>query len=172
MLGELRKIPGADRFTLVSVQALHPFYSRGDESHRELDDAAGSRAGDRRQYRACSIASSKNLPGSASAALIFVGFSQGVAMAYRAALFGKRPSAGVIALGGDIPPDVKTVPATRWPRVLVGAGHEDLWYTAPKVDADEAFLRAHGVDVDVVRFAGGHAWTDEFRVAAGRWLSA
>ena len=31
MLAELERIPGIARWTLASVQALHPFYTRGDE---------------------------------------------------------------------------------------------------------------------------------------------
>ena len=30
MFVELQQIPGADRWTKVSIQALHPFYIRGD----------------------------------------------------------------------------------------------------------------------------------------------
>ena len=48
----MRRIPGAERWRLVSIQGLHRFYQRRDERRgRELDDAAGSRAGDRRQSR-------------------------------------------------------------------------------------------------------------------------
>src|SRR5450830_692898 len=32
MLDELRRIPGSDAWTLVSVQALNRFYTRGDQS--------------------------------------------------------------------------------------------------------------------------------------------
>jgi predicted esterase len=103
---------------------------------------------------------------------VFLGFSQGAAMAYRAALCGRYPAAGVIALGGDIPEDVKTQTAVRWPPVLLGAGIRETWYTADKVAADEEFLASRGVAHQIVRFDGGHEWTDEFRLAVGRWLHA
>ena len=32
MLEEMRRIPGADAWRLVSVQALHRFYTRGDQA--------------------------------------------------------------------------------------------------------------------------------------------
>ena len=91
-------------------------------------------------------------------------------MAYRAAMCGRYPAAGIVALGGDIPPDVQTDVARPWPPVLLGAGVRDPWYTAEKVSADERFLTSSGVTHEIVRFDGGHEWTDEFRLAAGRWL--
>jgi predicted esterase len=105
---------------------------------------------------------------------VFVGFSQGAAMAYRAALLGALPAAGIIALAGDIPPELKTDAATRhpWPKVLIGVGHLEQWYSGDKVDADLAFLSARGIDHSIVRFRGGHEWTEDFRDAAGTFLAA
>jgi dienelactone hydrolase len=54
--------------------------------------------------------------------IVFAGFSQGVAMAYRAAA--AIPTTAVIALGGDVPPDVIPV-ARSLPPVLVGRGVRD-----------------------------------------------
>ena len=110
--------------------------------------------------------------GNEARVVVFLGFSQGAAMAYRAALCGRYPAAGVIALGGDIPPDVQTRAARRWPPVLIGAGTGDTWYTADKVAADQQFLASRQIAHEIVRFDGGHEWTDEFRRAAGRWLQA
>jgi predicted esterase len=182
MIGELRQVPGADRFTLASVQALHPFYSRGNErlgaswmtrQDRELAIADNIAYVDRvvDELVAEAFVGPDVSPASGPPPIVFAGFSQGTAMAYRAALLGTHPSAGVIALGGDIPPDVKTVPARQWPPLLIGAGRDDFWYTAAKVAADEAFLTSHRVAFETKRFAGGHEWTDEFRQAAGHWLA-
>ena len=71
--------------------------------------------------------------------LIYAGFSQGVAMAYRAAALAQRPCDGVIALAGDVPPDVAPL-ATSLPRVLLGRGTEDKWYTGEKAAKDRAVL--------------------------------
>ena len=71
--------------------------------------------------------------------LIYVGFSQGVAMAYRAAALVQRPCDGIIALAGDVPPDVAPLAASL-PKVLIGRGTEDKWYTAEKAAADLAVL--------------------------------
>ena len=95
-------------------------------------------------------------------------------MAYRAALSGTRPAAGIIALAGDIPPELKTDEATRhpWPKVLIGVGHLEQWYSSDKVKQDEEFLASRGIDHSIVRFKGGHEWTEEFRNAAGAFLAA
>jgi predicted esterase len=101
--------------------------------------------------------------------LFFLGFSQGASMAYRAALMGKHRSAGIIALAGDVPPELKTVPAVAWPRVLVAGGTRDEWFRS-KLEADVAFFTAHGVHHDVLRFDGAHEWTDDFSHAVSRFL--
>jgi predicted esterase len=103
---------------------------------------------------------------------VFVGFSQGVAMAYRAATRGRHKAAGIIALAADIPPELKerTTPEVVFPPLLIGAGTRDRIYPEAKLDADVKFLKSRGVDHEVVRFTGGHAWTATFRRAAARWL--
>lgn len=93
-------------------------------------------------------------------------------MAYRAALLGAHPAAGVVALAGDIPPEVKDAARRRHPcpPVLIGTGVREHWYTPDKVSADTTFLVSQGVRPEICRFDGGHEWTDEFRSAVGRWL--
>jgi predicted esterase len=54
--------------------------------------------------------------------------------------------------------------------VLIGRGREDTWYTAEKLEADRAALRARGVAVETQLHPGGHEWTPEFREAAGEFL--
>jgi predicted esterase len=168
-LDEIRRIPGIDRWHVAAVQALHRFYTRDQQKvvgswmtrqDRELAIA------DNVAYVDAVIRQLADRP----ATLIFLGFSQGASMAYRAALMGSHRAAGIIALGGDIPPEVKSAPAVAWPRVLIGAGTADEWYRA-RVDGDVAHLTSLGVAHDVVRFDGGHEWTDEFRAAASRFLS-
>jgi predicted esterase len=54
---------------------------------------------------------------------------------------------------------------------LIGVGSRDSWYSGARADADLAFLQQRGIQHDVVRYEGGHEFTDEFREAAGRWLA-
>jgi predicted esterase len=173
MLDDVLRIPGVkEEWRVASVQGLHRFYARGDQSvvaswmtrqDRELAIADNAAYLD----RAVEVAGGRE-----STIIVFLGFSQGAAMAYRAALRGRHPAAGVIALGGDIPPDVQPEAADRWPAVLLGAGTRDVFYTPEKASADERYLTSAGVPHDIVRFDGGHEWTDAFREAAGGWLRA
>ena len=172
MLAEVRQIPGADRWRLVSVQALHRFYTRRDQQVV----ASWMTRQDREHAIADNIAYVNQVVAEVAddaEVLVYAGFSQGAAMAYRAAICGRRTAAGIIALAGDIPPELKPAPGGGpWPRVLIGAGSSEEWYTPERVDTDVAFLQDSGVTHEVVRFQGGHEWTSEFRAAAGRWLES
>jgi predicted esterase len=178
MLEELRRIPGADSWTRISIQALHPFYIRGDSrvvaswmTRQDRDLAIA----DNIAYvqGAVALACNAQPPSNPAAQLpsIYVGFSQGAAMAYRAALHSPVPAAGIIALAGDIPPELKSDESVTWPPVLIGVGDREEWYAGEKLNADVEFLQSKGIHHDVVRFPGGHEWTDEFRVSAGRMLT-
>jgi predicted esterase len=105
-----------------------------------------------------------------AAPIVYIGFSQGVAMAYRAAVLGSERAQGVIAVGGDVPPEVKTVSVDRFPPVLIAAGQNDSWYTSEKLEADASFLRSYGVQAEIFRYSGGHEWADELRIHLSRAL--
>jgi predicted esterase len=173
-LERLRSIPGAHRWILVSIQALNRFY-RG----RSEEVVAGWMT---RQDREQAIADNKAYVTAvldevrrehrAAAPAVFAGFSQGVAMAFRAADASPHPAAGVIALGSDVPPELDAASLSRIPRVLLGRGTRDEWYTAAKFDADVRRLTAAPVaDLRPHQFEAGHEWTADFGAAAGRWLT-
>lgn len=103
-------------------------------------------------------------------AIVFAGFSQGVAMAYRAGLLGRRPCAAIIAGCGDVPPELGSEVTREWPRVLATTGASDAWYTPAQLEADLAFLRAHGADASALVFEGGHEWPQELSEAVGQLL--
>ena len=168
---ELRKIPGAAQWVLCAVQALHPFYNRTGEViaswmtrlDRELAIA------DNVRYAASVVDElRRTLP--LSGGLVFLGFSQGAAMAYRAAAASSHPCRGVVVLGGDVPPELESRDLAAFPPVLLGRGSSEEWYDAAKMEHDVELLRGKGVDVRPCVFEGGHEWTNEFRAAAGRFL--
>jgi len=172
-LAELDRIPGSERWTRVAVQALHRHYS---ESRRHVVGSWMTRQ-DRELAIADNVAYVRDVVGAVrreyetTGALVCCGFSQGVAMAYRAGLRAGRVCRGIIALAGDVPPELRSDPALAWPPVLVGRGRLDAWYTQEKMDADLAFLGGTGSPAIPLVFDGGHEWTDEFRAEAGRFLS-
>jgi predicted esterase len=174
ILEELRCVDGIARWRVVAVQGLHRFYSKGDRrvvaswmttQDRELAIADNLAYVDRAIEAGAAADDLSRLP------LVFCGFSQGAAMAYRAALLGRHRAAGILVLGGDVPPDIKTAPdPSEWPPVLVASGAGDRFYTPEKLAADVAFLRERGVAHEAVSFDGGHEWTAAFREAAADWL--
>ncbi len=173
-LEQLRSIPGVDGWMLVAVQGLHRFYT----GRMEEVVASWMTRQDREQAIADNIAYVDRVVEAVGREhqtvepLVYVGFSQGVAMAFRAAVRGAARAAGVIALGGDVPPDVHGQRASQFGRVLLGRGVRDSWYTDEKVRSDVERLQANGVEVEAVVFDGGHEWTDEFRQAASQFLQS
>lgn len=175
VLAEVKQIPGISRWRIAAVQGLHRFYTRNNRDviaswmtrqDRELAISDNVAYVD----KVVDLVLAEGPEPKAPQTLIFLGFSQGAAMAYRAAALGRHPASGVIALAGDIPPELKEHPTIALPPVLIGAGTEDTWYTTSKLDPDVAFLSSRGVAHEVVRFTGGHEWREEFRGAAGYWL--
>ena len=178
MLEALRRIRGDRRWLLVSAQALHRFYTRSNEvvanwmtrEDREgaIDDnityVASVVAAVRREYACRDV-------------LVYCGFSQGVAMAYRAAAFAHErdvlvpAAAGAIMLAGDVPPDVAPRIASL-PPLLIGRGSSDRWYTESKAAADLAVFHAAGVAPRMHVFDDGHVWHETFVQAAGEFVDS
>ncbi|HSS78966.1 MAG TPA: phospholipase [Thermoanaerobaculia bacterium] len=170
-LEQLRRLPGANRWVLCAVQALHPFYNRAGEviaswMTREQREHAIE---DNIRYAASVVAEvRRELP--VSQRLAYLGFSQGAAMAYRAAAGSGYSCLGVVVLGGDVPPELESRDLSHFPPVLLGRGSSEEWYDAAKMEHDVELLRKKGVDIRPCVFQGGHEWTNEFRAEAGRFL--
>jgi len=156
-MSELQQIPGIERWTVVAVQALHPFYMNRTGAivaswMTSLDRELAIE--DNRAYVRAIV---EQFPPPRQ--LVFLGFSQGVAMAYRAAAGSQ--ATGVIALGGDVPPELFDAPL-QLPPVLIGRGTREEWYTADKLENDVKRL-SEVTEVSTCIYDGGHEWTREFR---------
>lgn len=170
----LKSIEGSDRWITVAVQGLHRFYRR-----RTNDIVASWMTSQDREHAiadnlryAARVLDSVCKEFSAGSPLVFSGFSQGASMAYRCGARLERSGNGVIALGGDVPPELDTAALSRIPAALIGRGVRDEWYTEEKVTADEQRLRAAGVNVTVLAVDAGHEWTSEFAAAASRFIAS
>jgi predicted esterase len=166
----LRRIAGVRAIGLVSIQGLHRFYSRGNDvvANWMTKEDREQAIADNIDYVGSVLTTIADEFG-ITRPMIYAGFSQGVAMAYRAAAFVQRPCDGVIALAGDLPPDVAPV-ASSLPGTLIGRGTEEEWYTADKSAKDLETLRAAGVKVDECVFEGGHEWTPQFVARAAAFV--
>lgn len=171
-LDRLRALRGTSPFALASIQGLHRFYRNNGQ-----DIAASWMT---REDRDLAIADNVTYVDNVldaivwemgePAGLVFAGFSQGVGMAYRAAALGTRPCTGVIALGGDIPPELGSGELARIPRALVLRGMRDPYYSPEMANADAGRLRSASVRVEQAEADAGHEWNDACTEAARRWL--
>jgi predicted esterase len=171
-LERLRAIPGAERWLIASVQGLNRFYQRRTDEviagwmtrqNRELAIA------DNLAYVASVVAAvSREWP--TTSTLVCAGFSQGVAMTFRAAAATSRTVAGVIAVGGDVPPELEATALGRVKSALVCHGARDEWYTAEIFARDVGRLREADVRVTSLDFQGGHEWSADVATAASAFL--
>jgi predicted esterase len=141
-LAQLTQIPGTEEWTLLSVEALHPFYNM---KSGEVVSSWMTRQG-REDALLDNIAYVHKVIErfAPRGKTVFAGFSQGASMAWRAAA--SNPCNGVLVLGGDIPPDVTAQESWHLPKVLLGRGVRDEWYTDEKLMKDLNFLRARSAD--------------------------
>jgi predicted esterase len=171
---DIDAIPGADAWLAVSVQGLHRFYTKAGDvvaswmTSQDRELAIADNVGYVRRVVAEVRATHPDVAGDVRP--VFLGFSQGVAMAFRAATDFRDDAGGVIALGGDIPPEIRAT-SRRPPPVLIGRGTEDTRYPREKLATDVAWLTAMGAEFTVCEYNGGHVWTEAFRLEASRFLA-
>jgi predicted esterase len=169
-LDVLRKISGDNEWLRVSIQGLHRFYNRAHDTvianWMTSEDRELAIADNIGYVNAVldAVCAEYNAPRPA----VFMGFSQGVAMAYRAAAFA-GPSRGLLVLAGDMPPDVAPV-AQSLPPILLGRGKKDDWYTTAKAEKDVAILKGAGASFEEFVFEAGHEWDPSFIARAREFL--
>lgn len=171
-MARLEAIPHSASWTLVSVQALHRFYGRDREvvaswmtsqDREEMID-------DNLRYTRSVVTEAVHLTGEPQA-LVYLGYSQGAAMAWRAAMLGGRRIDGLITFGGDVPPEFAVRPVGECPPVLLGRGRLDTLYSSSRFASDLEMLAARFVPVEPCETDGGHEWSDTFGEEAGQFLS-
>ncbi|MCC7043881.1 MAG: phospholipase [Acidobacteria bacterium] len=172
-LDRLRQIPGSQRWLIVSVQALHRFYTRDRQvvaSWMTSQDREAAIA-DNLRYVAATLASvERRWP--CSTEIVFAGFSQGVSMAFRAAASLDRP-ARVLAVAGSLPPELDARALARLESVTFCRGSADDRYPRQDFANEQARLTSAGVSVRSVEFDGGHVWPADLgsRIAGSLHLS-
>lgn len=167
----LTAIPGSDACVLISIQGLHRFYER------RTDRVVASWM--TRQDRELAIADNLAyvagvlqtvLDGTTVESVVFAGFSQGVAMAFRAAAASTFRRRHVIAVGGDVPPELHAAAFDALSSVLICRGADDVFYTGEIFGKDVGRLQDAQVRVEALTVPGGHEWNAAIADAAGRFL--
>jgi predicted esterase len=171
MFAELDEISGSTSWTVAAMQGLHRFY------RRRTDTTVASWM--TRQDRDVLIADNIGYVNAAITALaagrpvdklVLCGFSQGVAMAFRAGVRGLHGADAIVALGGDVPPELLADRSITFPRVILARGRDDAFLTKERLEQDAATLRDRGGHVEAIRFDGGHEWHDAVRIALAALL--
>ena len=171
-LERLRAIPESAGWLSMSIQGLNRFYERRTNrvvaSWMTRQDRERAIADNIAYVVTCIDAIAAEwpiLPG-----IVFAGFSQGVGMAFRAAVHATRPVAGVIAVGGDVPPELTAGGLKRISAALIARGRSDDQYPKEQFAIDEQRLRDSSVNVHALEFNGGHEWSGEVVAAASHFL--
>jgi predicted esterase len=168
----LTAIPGSESWMVASIQGLHRFYERRTNRvvaswmTREDRDLM---IADNLTYTARVL--EQVLDATAVDCIVFAGFSQGVAMAFRAAVAATVAQRHVIAVGGDVPPELDARALGALSSVLICRGADDQWYSPEKFDSDLRRLTTAAVDVEPLMLTCGHEWGGAIGDAAGRFLA-
>lgn len=174
-LSAVRGIPGLEAWNVASVQALHPFYRGRTEQvvaswmtrqDRELAIA------DNLHYVSTAVRTLEDRLGFSDPTRVYCGFSQGAAMAWRAAAMLDLSCDGLIILGGDVPPELADLSLETLPPVLIGRGRGERAYSRDQMERDLALLTGKDVTFSVCEYDGGHEWTNEFRDRCGSYLAS
>jgi predicted esterase len=171
-LDRLCAIPGTAPWLIVSVQGLHRFYqprtNQVVSSWMTRQDRHLAIADNVAYVTAALDAVAAECP--TLATVVFAGFSQGVAMAFRAAASAAWPAVAVIAVGGDVPPELGPDALGHISATLVCRGAFDSLYSAGQCAGDVQRLRDSRVEVQQLEFEGGHEWSRQVADAAALFL--
>jgi predicted esterase len=168
----LAALPGSDRWTLVAVQGLHRFYRARTEDvvaswmtrqDRELAIA------DNIAYIDAAIEAAAG--GVTPRRIVCVGFSQGVAMAFRAGVRGRAKSDAIVGVGADVPPELLADSAAVFPPVLLIRGAQDPYYPQQMFDGNIAALRQRGANVTPLVVNAAHDWTADVAHEASAFIN-
>jgi predicted esterase len=168
-LALLGRIPGSDRRVRCSIEALHPFMNAKGEPGASWMTRLNRerRIAENVAYVDTVIALvMTELP--VDGRLVLHGFSQGAAMACRAAVPGRHPVSGVMLLGGGVPPELDGLGGMR--AVHLARGVRDRFYPREQFESDAVRLRRDGVDPVMFLHPGGHRPAAEYCDAAGSFL--
>ena len=172
-LDRLRAVPGTERWLLVSIQGLHRFY----QSRTNDVVASWMTRQDRELAMADNVAYVTAVLDAVTAEhrtrspVVFAGFSQGVAMAFRAAVHAAERPVAVMAVGGDVPPELGLDALGEISAVLICRGESDALYSAEQFARDIERLHESGASVRPLAFGGAHEWSRDVIEAAALFLA-
>jgi len=173
ILSPLERIAGDRSALLIAVQGLNRFYNLKAQTvvaswmtkqDRELAIE------DNAEYVSAIVDEVRRGMQGMTGRLVFVGFSQGAPMAYRAAILSGHECHGIIVLGGDLPPELTPEQLRKIPPVLIGRGRNDDLFPRAVFDENVTRLESVGCPARACEFDGGHEWSAAFVREAAQFL--
>lgn len=164
-LERLAAIAGSQCWRLCAIEALHPFV---DPKGGFGSSWMTSRHRERRIEENVRYVDAVLDEVGRGGPLLLHGFSQGTAMAARAALLGKRRPVGLVLVGGGLPGELKGLEAL--PPLLLARGSRDPLFSRELFDEECLRLQRDGAAVSPLTFHGAHAPAGGYFEAAGAFL--
>ena len=174
-MNDILNIDCLDSWTVAAVQALHLFYIRHTKKGGDIG-GCWMTAQDRKYVIADNIVYIDTVIATlrdtyeTGHRLVYMGFSQGAATAWRFACMGKAQCSELIVVGGAIPPELTDEDLKKVQKVLLARGVRDSWYTSVDIRIDEQRLRNLGISVSVFEYNAAHEWADDLFTYADTWL--
>lgn len=157
----------------VAIEALHTFYSRGSRgaigASWLTSDRREQRLAENKAYLSA-VLEQIAFAGLSWRRLAWAGFSQGVGQTLRAA--SALGGDAVIALAGDIPPELDSAALAALPSILIGRGEDDRLYNAERFSTDQQRLSEAGCQAQAWTGLCGHEWTPAWNDRCRAFLSA
>ncbi|MFP4381690.1 MAG: alpha/beta hydrolase [Candidatus Sumerlaeia bacterium] len=168
----LEAIPGTKNWLLASVEGLNHFYPKNHNA------AGASWMTSRRREQAIQqnmdyvdgVVESLIRQYATPDTLVYAGFSQGAAMAARAAVLCKSGCSGLVMMGGDVPEELNAAQLSDIGSCMLARGKKDRAFSAERMKADAERMRKAGAQVRCETVEGGHGWPEEFGKIVGEYL--
>ncbi len=145
--------------TLCSIQGLSYFYRKNGEVVASWMTKLDREMAIENNLRYIEKIHAEVSAKSGSAPLVFFGFSQGAAMAYRMSLLGSVSHSYIIAVGGELPPELRSHRSsdeTNAPTIVVCRAEEDPFYSGGDFARDCELLAKQHENVIAISYEGAH----------------
>ncbi|MCB0343643.1 MAG: hypothetical protein KDD66_00925 [Bdellovibrionales bacterium] len=153
-------------WNLISVQGLYAFYNRTGDVVASWMTKQNREAAIRNNLAFINaVIENAKVDNNLGKGVIFAGFSQGTSMAYRAAAASRLQCLGVIAVGGDIPPELDSSSAGKIGFAVQARGNLDKSYPEEQLTKDIRRLESLRIPHLSVPYAGSHEWNSELCAA-------
>lgn len=173
-LDRLQGIEGAENWLICSLQALHPFYL---PRHKEVGASWITREhrdtmiGENLAYVE-SVLDWLDRHYAIADTVVYAGFSQGAAMACRAAAHRPEDCSGLIIHGNALPEELETDNLAPLPPLFLSRTDRDQVYPESAFEKDLKCCQKAGLDLTPFTCEGTHGWPEALNEPLANFLNA